>query len=174
MTLRMSMDETLSRIGAASHERNGRPIDQIDQAEDAEDQVARECVEVRLQGYDARGEREAGEVAEALRQYRRAFEQLLGGPRQVLAALRAAEESREMLPEELEPSDRELLRKWAGAAARLQSEGLGALTAGTAHKAWFSAKIVRRRDELAAAARIKAAREAQPAAPPSPAQIDLF
>lgn len=74
MTLRMSMEETLSRIGAATHERNGQPIDQIDQAEHAEDQVARECVEVRLQGYDARGEREAGEVAAALRQYRRAFE----------------------------------------------------------------------------------------------------
>lgn len=92
----------------------------------------------------------------------------------MLAALRAAEESREVPLEELEPSDRELLRKWAGAAAQLQSEGMGTLTTGTAHKAWFSAKVVRRRDELAAAARIKAAREAPAAAPPSPGQIDLF
>ncbi|MCS4509119.1 hypothetical protein [Xylophilus ampelinus] len=173
MTMRLSMDETLHRIGAAMQERNGRPVDQIDQAEDAEDQLARECVEVRLQGYDPKGQREAGEVAAALHQYRRAFELLLGGPRQVLAALRAAQESREMPLEELEPAGRELLRKWAGAAAQLQSEGLGALTTGTAHKAWFSATIVRRRDELAAAARIKAAREAPPPAQ-SPGQIDLF
>lgn len=157
--MKRTTEEVLVAIEAAGRAGQGRILANVDPLVDEADLQARAALTVRLRGYDGRGLVGANEIAEAERRFRRALEQALGGPQQLLAAFQAIEFARENALEGLPAHEQDLVRRWATAAARVRAEGIQNLPPVSSTAAWFELKPLRQRDHRAPARAIVEARE---------------